>query len=326
MHVLISDLHLIDTGRGGAVSDKQLSTLRIAILATLMLTVPTQLIAQAAGGNAQIPAIAHYESQVAGRPRVIVFVHGFTGDSVGSWLNSNGAYFPRMLASDTRVTQANVFVASYDTHWTKESSTIASLAVKLFVQLDGAGVFNDHKELLASGKFRTVDFLGAAGTVLTSLNPSGEMSGESCVVASCTTFTHSFVLSKKGTFTSFDPPGAISSVAVTVIPSGAVFGSFTDSAGGGHGYKRDLGTFSTIDFPGAAFTFTGGANAEEESVGLETDAAGVSHSFLLSHGVFTSFDPPGAIFSDAAGIDPPGVIVGIFVDSANMVHGYIRTP
>jgi hypothetical protein len=95
------------------------------------------------------------------------------------------------------------------------------------------------------------------------------MSGFSCAVASCLSgITHSFVVSKKGVFTSFDPPGAISSLAATVIPSGAVVGAYTDSGGVGHG----------------------GSNPEGDSVGEYIDNAGVAHSFLLSHGVFTSFD------------------------------------
>lgn len=127
---------------------KKFSILRIAILTALILTVPALVMAQSSLGSAPLPAGAHYESHVAGRPRVVVFVHGFTGDSTGTWLASNGAYFPRMLATDDRVKLANVFVASYETRWTKESGTIASLASKLFAQLATAAVFNDHKELI----------------------------------------------------------------------------------------------------------------------------------------------------------------------------------
>jgi hypothetical protein len=108
--------------------------------------------------------------------------------------------------------------------------------------LDAASV--SHGFILAGGNYTTVDFAGAAGTVLTSLNPSGQYSGYSCMVASCLSgVTHSFVISKKGAFTSFDPPGAVSSLAVTVIASGAVFGSYTDGAGVGsriHAVPRDV--------------------------------------------------------------------------------------
>lgn len=182
-----------------------------------------------------------------------------------------------------------------------------------------------HGFVLANGTYTTVNFPGAPGSGLTSVNASGQMSGFSCDAAACNTTTHSFVMSKKGKFTGFDPPGAISSLAVTVIASGVVFGSYTDSSGVGHGYELNHGTYTTIDFPGASFTFVGGANSNGESVGEEV-TAGVAHSFLLANGAFTSFDPPGAVLSDASGINPSGVIVGLFIDSGGVEHGYIRTP
>ena len=184
-----------------------------------------------------------------------------------------------------------------------------------------------HGFVLNAGRYTTVDFPGAAGTVLTSLSPNGEMSGFSCAVASCGVGPfHSFVESTEGAFKGFDPPGAISSLAVTVIPSGAVVGSFTDSAGVGHGYLLDHGTFTTIDFPNAVFTFAGAGNPEGAIVGEYVDTAGVTHAFLLANGVFTSFDFPAAVATDAAGINPPGIIVGIYVDAAGALHGFIRTP
>jgi hypothetical protein len=198
------------------------------------------------------------------------------------------------------------------------------------------GAYNDasgvsHGFVLNGGKYTTVDFPGAAGTTLTGLNPSGEMSGFSCSDPACGTTgnpstNHSFTVSKKGVFTSFDPPGAVSSTASTVNPSGTVVGAYRDSGGVTHGYQLYHGTFTTNDFPGSIFTFDGGNNPEGNIIGAWTDTGNVTHAFLLSHGVYTSFDPPGAILSDASGINPGGVIVGIYVDSANATHGFIRTP
>jgi hypothetical protein len=89
---------------------------------------------------------------------------------------------------------------------------------------DASGM--SHGFVLNAGIYTTVDFPGAAGSGLTGLNPSGEMSGFSCVVASCATgVTHSFVVIKAGEFNGFDPPGAVSSSASTVSPSGEVVGA-----------------------------------------------------------------------------------------------------
>ncbi len=196
--------------------------------------------------------------------------------------------------------------------------------------LDSGNV--SHGFILNAGVYTTVDVVPvAAGTALTGISPSGQISGFTCSDPACgntgnPNTTHSFVESKKDVFTIFDPPGAISSTASTVNPSGAVVGAYTDSGGVTHGYLLQNGTYTTIDFPGAIFTFAGGNNPEGDVVGEYNDTSNVGHSFLLSKGVFTSFDPPGAIFSDAAGINPSGIIVGIYFDSLGVEHGYIRTP
>jgi uncharacterized membrane protein len=196
--------------------------------------------------------------------------------------------------------------------------------------------FVSHGFILEGGQYTFVNVPGAAGTGLSGINPSGEISGSTCSDPACGIFgatntQHSFVKSKKGVITIFDPPPpAISSSTSVVNPSGTVVGSYTDLGGGTCfaqclGYLLDKGTYTTINFPDSAFTFAGGGNAPGDIVGEYNDAAGVGHSFLLSKGVYTSFDPPGAIFSDASGINPGGTIVGLYFDSAGVEHGYIRT-
>jgi hypothetical protein len=214
----------------------------------------------------------------------------------------------------------------------------STLTTPNFISPQGVivGAYNDsggvsHGFILSGGNYTTLDFPGAAGTTLTGLNPSGEMSGFNCSDPACgttgkTTTDHSFTVSKKGAFTSFDPPGAVSDTASTVNPSGAVVGAYTDSGGVTHGYLLYHGTFVTTDFPGATFTFDGGNNPAGNIIGAWTDSGGVTHGFLLSNGTYTSFDYPGATLTDASGINPGGVIVGIYVDSASVSHGFIRTP
>ncbi|MGO9829714.1 MAG: hypothetical protein ACLPJH_06200 [Myxococcaceae bacterium] len=194
--------------------------------------------------------------------------------------------------------------------------------------LDAEGISRGF--VLKGEEYSTVDFPGAAGTILTGISPLGEISGEACDTALCNTTTHSFVLSNKGVFRSFDPPGAISSSASTVSITGEVVGSYTDSAGNTHGYVLAHGTFSTIDVPGAVFTFAGGGNAEGDVVGEYATAAGVTGAFLLSNGAFTTFQAPGAGTSSgqgsgASGINIEGTIVGFFVNSEGNVFGFIRT-
>jgi hypothetical protein len=162
------------------------------------------------------------------------------------------------------------------------------------------------------------------------------MSGATCSdpaggVFGATNVTHGFLVSKKGVFSAtFDPPGAVSSVATIIIPSGAVFGIYDKVVEGTcfnqcQGYMLFHGTYATINYPGSSYTEIGGANAAGSAVGLYIDTSGVGHG-LLFNGVYRSFDYPGAIFTEATGINPGGVIVGAYLDSANATHGFIRTP
>ncbi|RUL78812.1 hypothetical protein [Dyella choica] len=211
---------------------------------------------------------------------------------------------------------------------------INPLGVIVGAYVDVAGV--SHGFILRNGTYTTFDYPGAAGTELSSINPAGELSGATCSDAACgvtgnTNVTHSFLLSKGGVFSAtFDPPGATSSTASVVIPSGAVIGAYTHLSGTTcftqcQGYLRFNGSFATINYPGSSFTFAGGANAQGEVVGIYTDASGVSHGFLFN-GAYTSFDYPGATFTEATGINPSGVIVGVYVNSAGVVNGFIRKP
>src|SRR5579863_8588900 len=250
------------------------------------------------------------------------------GTSVGIWVDSSFVFHGFTL------TETGVF-KSFDPPGSTftEPGFISPQGVIVGGYLDSAGV--SHGFILKGGLYTSVDAPGGAGTGLSGISPAGEMSGSSCSDPACgntgnPNSSHSFVLSG-GKYRFFDPPGATSSAASTVNPSGAVVGAYTDTVGElNHGYLLKKGTYTTIDFPGAAFgTFAGGGNPENEIVGLYnyiSCTADCNHAFLLSNGVFTSFDYPGATFSEATGIDPGGVIVGVFFDSSGNGHGFVRTP
>jgi pimeloyl-ACP methyl ester carboxylesterase len=89
-----------------------------------------------------------YQSHQPGKKRVVVFVHGFTGDAKTSWTAPNGAYFPKLLADDTRVKLADVYVVSYETHWRNEAHTVESLSEMVFGELDKSGVLSEHDQLI----------------------------------------------------------------------------------------------------------------------------------------------------------------------------------
>jgi len=252
------------------------------------------------------------------------------GTSVGAWQDTGG------VVHGFTVTAKGVF-QSFDPRGSTFTlpAFISPQGVIVGEYLDSGSV--SHGFILKGGQYTVVNAPGVAGTTLSGISPTGEISGATCSDPACgntgnSNTSHGFVLSKKGKYTFFDPPGATSSSPSTVSPSGSIVGAYTDTVGElNHGYLLKNGTYTTIDFPGALYgTFAGGGNPENDVVGVYNYTASCTadcgHAFLLRNGVYTWFDYPGASFSEATGINPGGVIVGIFVDSSGGVHGFIRTP
>lgn len=252
------------------------------------------------------------------------------GTSVGLWADTGAVFHGFSLTAKGVFTSFDPPGSTFT-----EPAFISPQGVIVGSYLDSGSV--SHGFILERGRYTVVDAPGGAGSVLSGISPSGERSGATCTDAACgntgnANTSESFVLSKKGKYTLFNPPGATSSAASTVSPSGVVAGAYTDTVGElFHGYLLKNGTYTTIDFPGALYgTFAGGANPENDVAGAynytSSCTADCGHAFVLSNGVYTSFDYPGATFSEGTGINPAGVIVGLFGDSSNNVHGFIRTP
>lgn len=216
----------------------------------------------------------------------------------------------------------------------------ATNTVPNFINLQGVvvGSYTDaagtsHGFVLNRGTYTTVNYPGALGSGVSSINDLGELSGFYCSDAACDTSAtfHSFVRNRSGAFTSFDPPGATGSETSTVSLLGVVAGSYDTAPEPTcttqcDGYLLAHGNYTTITYPGSSFTFAGGANVWNTVVGIYVDSAGNGHGYIWSAGSYTSFDYAGASFTEATGINALGVIVGLFTDSAGNTHGFIRTP
>jgi probable HAF family extracellular repeat protein len=129
------------------------------------------------------------------------------------------------------------------------------------------------------------------------------------------TGNHGFLLETDGSLTTFDVPGALSTIAYSVNNAGQIVGGFQDSTGAqgfhAHGFLYSGGSFTTIDVPGATSgtTVAGGINDANQIVGWYYDGTG-AHGFLYSGGSFTTVDVPGASGTYAFGINDGGQIVG----------------
>jgi len=243
------------------------------------------------------------------------------GTSVGSYTDSAGLThgFTRTAAG-----RMNAFDPPNSTATTPNFINAQGTIVGGYV--DGTGV--SHGFVLKNGHYRNVDFPGAPGTALTSINEWGEITGFACNTdPTCATGPfESFTLSPWGSFNGFNPLGSNNSQATVVTDLGVVVGAFEDSSDNVHGYVLFNHRFVTIDDPGTAFTFAGGGNLQGDIVGEYRNSDGVPHSFLLKNGHWTNFDPPGATASDATGINVQGTIVGLFSDASGAIHGFVRRP
>ncbi|HUI85392.1 MAG TPA: hypothetical protein VL240_14295 [Candidatus Binatia bacterium] len=192
-----------------------------------------------------------------------------------------------------------------------------------------------HGFVLHGSQYSTLDsdYPGALATELSGISPSGEIVGSSCLddIFCLSPRFKSFIISKKGAFSHFDPPGtdlSVGSEVCNINASGAIVGTYVGTDGVQHIYFLKNGKYTTIDYPGATGTSCGEMNDQGDIVGAYAKEDGVVHSYLLSHGVFTSFDPPGAacLNSEATGTNNAGIIIGAFGDAECNEHGYIRTP
>jgi uncharacterized membrane protein len=127
------------------------------------------------------------------------------------------------------------------------------------------------------------------------------------------------------TYSTFDVPGAIASIAGGINDLTHIVGWFRDSAGT-HGFLRKNGEITVIDFPGSSSTQATDINSRGQIVGIYR-LNGRSYGFLLDGGHFTTIDPPGATSSSASSINDLGQIAGGFRPgpATNVSRGFLWT-
>jgi pimeloyl-ACP methyl ester carboxylesterase len=93
-------------------------------------------------------AASRYERRVPALQKVIIFVHGVTGDSISTWTNPKTQfYWPKALTKDGAFDGFNVYVYSYPSPILGKSFTIDEVSDHLRRHLDADRVV-DHRELV----------------------------------------------------------------------------------------------------------------------------------------------------------------------------------
>jgi len=212
---------------------------------------------------------------------------------------------------------------------------------------------------LSAAAQKTIDYPGAAATVVSGINDSRAMVGN---YYNSDGSEHSFV-SDGQSFTNIDVPGAVWTEASGINQAGDVVGYYGNVGDNlMHGWVMQNGAFvslspayamynaindagtivgwyyaapasirsfvlsgtgqTDIAYPGSADTEAYGVNAYGAVVGWYA-GAGTSHGFLLENGQFTTIDVAGAKLTHALGINSAGTIVGYFKDASGY-HGFVR--
>ena len=147
-------------------------------------------------------------------------------------------------------------------------------------------------------------------------------------------FSHGFLLSKSGSLTTIDFPGANDTYARGINDSGTVVGQWDllDASGNVlivHGFLWGDGNFTQFDFPGAGDTYLFGINARGDLVGGWDPAitSSLEHGFVCSKQQCSSFDVPipGSPATQGEDINARGQISGAYSDASGAIHGFLKT-
>lgn len=182
-------------------------------------------------------------------------------------------------------------------------------------------LFSIARKVRAAGPtFTTIDYPGAAASLGTDINDSGQIVGE--YTFSGLSDRHGFLLTN-GVFTSITFSDAVFTRAVGINRYGDIVGDYIISNGNGvpsghdYGYLLKGGVFTSIQFPNSDSTIPAGINANDDIVGWYLNKKGM-HGFLLRAGTYTSIDFPGAAaFTQAWKINDAGEIAGRYTGATD---------
>ena len=127
------------------------------------------------------------------------------------------------------------------------------------------------------------------------------------------------------TFTSFQFPGATTTVALGINNHGQIAGAYAIAPGPRHALLIENGQLTPLDpvVLGRHFSSAFDINERGDVVGSYVDDQFAQHGFLFSNNALTNIDFPGGFATDAFGINDSGVIVGDFFDAVGAVHGFV---
>lgn len=85
--------------------------------------------------------VSGYYTNPQGSLRVVVFVHGYTGDARGTWSAEKGAYWPALIATDSAFLGSSVYLVSYRSGRAGADASPSTIADRVLSQLRADGIW-----------------------------------------------------------------------------------------------------------------------------------------------------------------------------------------
>lgn len=177
----------------------------------------------------------------------------------------------------------------------------------------------------SSYTYQTVDYPGAANTIIWGINDFGQLAGQYNMSGQV---AHAMVY-RKGRFETLDPHGLFGdNFAAAGGPNdqGVLFGAYADASSNQHGFVLRHGEVRTIDFGSHLNSNVDYVNVFGVMAGVYWDADGIFHGVVRDHQHDTPFDVAGARDTYPLGINNAGEIVGYWDTNPSSPHGFLRTP
>jgi len=171
---------------------------------------------------------------------------------------------------------------------------------------------------LSAAAQKTIDYPGAAATVVSGINDSRAMVGN---YYNSDGSEHSFV-SDGQSFTNIDVPGAVWTEASGINQAGDVVGYYGNVGDNlMHGFLRTAADakFSTIDRLGRFNTMPNGINSSRTIVGCMHNP-GTMHGWVMQNGAFVSLSPAYAMYN---AINDAGTIVGWYYAAPASIRSFV---
>lgn len=80
--------------------------------------------------------------------RVLVLIHGITGDGISSWSSRDGTYWPDIMKEDPEFQDFDIYVYQYPTSAFGQCLPITDIANNMRTHLKNANVFSEHEQVV----------------------------------------------------------------------------------------------------------------------------------------------------------------------------------